>query len=123
MLVVEDDRAVAHLLEALLTSAGFAVRTAMDGPEALTALDDRPDAVLLDVTLPDMTGWDVLAAVRALPAAPPVLLLTGDRAALRRARQAGAAQALLKPFDIDEVLRLTRRLFAGSAAEAGGNVC
>jgi DNA-binding response OmpR family regulator len=113
VLVVEDDPAIRRLLEALLASAGHEVITAVDGPEALALLADaRPSAVFLDLTLPEMSGWDVLDRLRACADAPPVVLLTADAAAVRRARQAGAADAILKPFDIDEVLEVAGRLLA-----------
>src|SRR5581483_11615209 len=111
VLVVEDDASIRRLLEALLATAGHEVFLAMDGAEALDiARDQVPDLVFLDLTLPDISGWDVLAAMRALPSPPPVVLLTGDEAAVRGARAAGAAGALLKPFDIDDLLEITTRL-------------
>lgn len=111
VLVVEDDPAIRRLLQVLLDSAGYEVRTAMDGPEALACYaEERPGVIFLDLTLPQMSGWDVLAQLRACPDAPPVVLLTGDSRAVQRARQAGARAAILKPFDIDEVLDLAAQL-------------
>lgn len=116
LLVVEDDPAIRRLLEALLGSAGYEVQAVSDGPSALAAIGDAPPAaVFLDVTLPGMSGWDVLAALRARGGAPPVVLLTGDSAALRRGRAAGASAVLLKPFDIDELLALAADLAGPSS--------
>ena len=116
ILVVEDDAAIRRLLQALLASAGYQVRTATDGEEAITSCAaSRPAAVFLDVTLPEMSGWDVLARVRGLPDAPPVVLLSGDADAVRRAPQAGATAAILKPFDIDEILTVADRLVGAPA--------
>ena len=118
ILVVEDDPAIRRLLEALLGSAGYEVRTAMDGAEALAACaEHRPGVVFLDVTLPHMSGWQVLAQLRARADAPPVVLLTGDSAAARRAHQAGATAAILKPFDIDQVLDLAAQLLGTPPAD------
>jgi two-component system KDP operon response regulator KdpE len=108
--VVEDDPAIRRLLEALLASAGHQVIAAVDGAEALTLADElRPAAILLDLVLPGMSGWDVLERLSAA-GGPPVVVLTADAAAVPRAREAGAAAAILKPFDIDEVLEVTGRL-------------
>ncbi len=73
--------------------------------------------MFLDLTLPDMSGWDLLARLRALPDPPPVVVLTADSAAVARARAAGAAAAILKPFDIDEVLTIAARLLSRHGAE------
>lgn len=109
--MVEDDPAIRRLLEALLASAGYDVRLAIDGMEALERFaESRPDMVFLDVTLPRLSGWEVLDRLRATHDAPPIVLLTADHAAVRRARAAGATEAILKPFDIDEVLDLAGRL-------------
>jgi CheY-like chemotaxis protein len=113
LLIVDDDPAIRRLLEALLASAGHQVVTAADGPHALEIVRSRrPRAVFLDVTLPEMSGWDVLTHILAIPDPPAVVLLTADSAAVRRAERSGADAAILKPFDIDEVLELAARLLA-----------
>ncbi len=114
ILVVEDDPAIGRLLSALLRSAGYEVHCAVDGTGAIArCIELQPAVVFLDVSLPDVSGWDVLAQLRRLSPEPPqVVLLTGDSAAIRRAREAGAAAGILKPFDIDEVLN-TAAQFAG----------
>lgn len=110
ILVVEDDAAIRRLLVALLSSAGYQVRAVTDGRAALAyCARERPGVVFLDVTLPELSGWDVLAGLRG-QGAPPVVLLSGDSAAIRRARAEGAAEAILKPFDIDDVLAVAARL-------------
>ena len=109
--MVEDDPAIARLLEALFASAGYLVQSAADGAAALAAYRARPPAaVLLDLTLPDMSGWEVLAAITADGAAAPVVLLTADGTAVGPARRAGAAATISKPFDIDEVLGVVERV-------------
>ncbi|MGD9895168.1 MAG: response regulator transcription factor [Dehalococcoidia bacterium] len=116
ILVVEDDTALARLMEALLTSAGHTVRTVADGESAVTAVRDaRPALVLLDLTIPKLDGWQVLERLRAGGDAPPVVLFTGDHSASRRAHQAGVAAAILKPFDVDELLATVERLLATPA--------
>jgi DNA-binding response OmpR family regulator len=101
ILVVDDDRALRHVLAQLLKGAGHTVDQAADGSEALTCLDARPyDIVLLDVGLPGVSGLDVLAHSRALATPPIVIMMTADDtpetllAAVRRQ----AYRYLRKPF-------------------------
>ena len=79
ILIVDDDRALRHAVSALLVAAGHHIESAGDGPDALALLRDRPfDIVLLDIGLPSMSGLDVLADLRALPAPPRVIMMTAD---------------------------------------------
>jgi DNA-binding response OmpR family regulator len=111
ILVVEDDTALARLMEALLSSAGHAVQVVGDGESAVAAVRDvRPALVLLDLTIPKLDGWQVLERIRAGGDPPPVVLFTGDYAAGRRAQGAGVAASILKPFDVDELLATVERL-------------
>lgn len=109
---MEDDLPIRRLLVTLLTSVGYTVSHAADGEAALAACAARaPDAIFLDLNLPGtLSGWDVLARLRAMHGGLPVVLLSADPDAIRRARQAGASAAILKPFDIDEVLEIAERL-------------
>lgn len=105
ILVIEDDPSIGRLLAALLESAGYDVKTTANGREALAlCIENSPALAFLDVSLPDISGWDVLAQLHAADPSVPVVLLTANSAAVRRAGDAGAAAAILKPFDIDEVL-------------------
>ena len=79
ILIVDDDRALRHVLSALLIGAGHVVEQAGDGPEALARLDAGGfDIVLLDVNLPGMSGLDVLAHARRAVAPPIVIMMTAD---------------------------------------------
>jgi two-component system OmpR family response regulator len=113
ILVVEDDVSIARLLEALLGSAGYAVRVERDGRTGLDAAQtERPALILLDLTLPELDGWDVLDRLRAAGDAPPVVLLTGHARIASRATSAGAAAVVIKPFDVDDLLSTVERLLA-----------
>ena len=117
ILVVEDDLPLARLMEALLESAGYHVVSVGDGEAALSSLRaDRPALVLLDLTLPRLDGWEVLERLREDLEAPPVILFTGHRAATERAIAAGAAAAVLKPFDVDDLLATVERLLVSEPA-------
>lgn len=107
VLAVEDDRDLRHFYETLLGEAGYEVRTAADGGEALAEIEQRrPDIVLLDLMMPRMDGYRFLQEMRSRPEhrSTPVIVLT---AALGRGqhRVAGADALLHKPFDIDGLLR------------------
>ncbi|MEU6280402.1 response regulator transcription factor [Streptomyces sp. NPDC047028] len=110
VLVVDDDAAIRRSLERGLRLSGFAVRTAADGPAALTAIEDAPpDVLVLDVSMPGMSGIDVCTWLRAQGRDLPVLMLSAlDETADRIAGlQAGGDDYLVKPFALQElVLRL-----------------
>lgn len=105
-LVVDDSEVLRRLIEMCLKPAGFEIATAGSGSEALTvAAEYDPDLILLDIGLPDMTGWEVLAAIRAseVSAAAKVLILSGYEDVHAEARRLGADGALIKPFRNDEL--------------------
>ncbi|MEU9991619.1 response regulator transcription factor [Streptomyces sp. NPDC048045] len=110
VLVVDDDAAIRRSLERGLRLNGFAVRTATDGPQALTAIDRTPpDVLVLDVSMPGMSGIEVCTRLRDAGHDLPVLMLSAlDETADRIAGlQAGGDDYLVKPFALQElVLRL-----------------
>ena len=106
VLVIEDDRAIRHMLELLLLRADVEVLTAGDGLEGLLKVEiHRPDVVVLDMMMPDLGGMRVLDVMAAEHASIPIIVVTGkpDAAAEARAR-VGAANVFAKPFDIDDLL-------------------
>lgn len=111
ILVVEDDDALARLLELELGHRGMTVRLVADGRRAEAAVAAfRPDLVILDVLLPGMDGEQVLARIRASGCAVPIVMLTAlDRPRLKvGALDAGADDYVTKPFDIDELVARMR---------------
>ncbi len=77
-LVIDDDTRVRDTLQEIMTSFGYSAATAASGPEGISLFDKgRYDVVLTDLMMPDMTGWEVLAAVRALDPEIPVIIVTG----------------------------------------------
>lgn len=106
ILVVDDDADVRDLVKELLGRAGAAVRDAPDGREALRILFDvRPDLIVLDVSMPDMDGWQTLERIRDMTEVP-VLMLTARDNELEKVRglQAGADDYVTKPFGRQELL-------------------
>jgi len=111
VLVVDDDAAIRRSLERGLRLSGFTVELAEDGAAALarTAAADPPDVLVLDVSMPGVTGTEVCRRLRARGDDTPVLMLSAlDELADRVAGlQAGADDYLVKPFALEElVLRL-----------------
>src|SRR3954470_22969137 len=107
VLVVDDDAAIREALDRALRLEGFAVESAPGGRAALEAVARRPPAaIVLDVTLPDLTGRAVCARWRADGVRTPILILSArDEVADRVAGlQAGADDYLVKPFAIEELV-------------------
>lgn len=128
VLVVEDERDISALVAYHLTKEGYRVRTAEGGPEAIeSAAGERPDLVLLDLMLPGLSGYEVLAELRRRPDLTdvPVILLTARRDEADRVRgfELGADDYLTKPFSPRElVLRVgavLRRAQSPAVAGAG----
>jgi CheY-like chemotaxis protein len=107
ILVVDDSKLVHELVRmALEGQAGWEIRCAASGTEAIELANaERPDAILLDVEMPELDGPATLAALRAQPitAQTPVVFLTAhdDPDELARLRELGAAGVLAKPFDVN----------------------
>jgi two-component system, OmpR family, phosphate regulon response regulator PhoB len=126
ILVVEDERDIAALVAYHLTKEGYRVRTAADGAEALeAAITERPDLLVLDVMLPGLSGYEVLAELRRRPelAEVPVVLLTARRDEAERIRglELGADDYITKPFSPRElVLRVAAVLRRSQAPAVSG---
>lgn len=101
VLVADDSDGVREVCARRLEVLGHEVIAAASGSEALSQfIQQRPQAVLLDVEMPEMDGWAVLEAIRTLDPAASVAMLTGARDAqsVRRALLLGARDYLIKPF-------------------------
>ncbi len=110
ILVVEDDTDAAFMLKTRLESVGYRVRTAASGKAALSrAAEETPDLVILDLMLPDISGYEVCRQLHRLshPWQIPVLMLTGMDQPVDQLRgfAFGAAAYLTKPFDSGELLK------------------
>lgn len=123
LLVVEDDPALAQALALALSRRGFNVAQATNGRTALErATGESFSAIVLDLTLPEMDGLEVLRSMRSKGIATPVIVLTargtvGDRV---QGLRLGADDYLPKPFDLDELeARLQAMLRRGHAGSAG----
>jgi two-component system chemotaxis response regulator CheY len=115
-ILVVDDAAFMRLRAAkLLAEAGHAVVEADNGRTAVDAyVRERPDAVLMDITMPEMDGLDALAAIRQIDPTARVAMLTamGQQAIVVEAIKRGARDFVVKPFDADRVLAAVNKLLA-----------
>jgi two-component system response regulator MprA len=125
ILVVDDEPAVRDSLDRALRLEGYKVELAADGAEALSAVDsDSPDAIVLDLMMPRVDGFEVCRRMRAAGDRTPVLVLTARDGVSDRVKglDAGADDYLVKPFALDELLARLRALLRRSGSSAPGQV-
>jgi two-component system response regulator AtoC len=115
ILVADDDASIRTLLTDLLKGEGYDVAEARSGTEVLAAVNkpEKPDLVLMDVRMPEMTGMDVLKRMRDSKTGVGVLVMTayGTSNLAIQSIQLGAHDYITKPFDLDEVLHAVQRYF------------
>ena len=120
ILVVDDDATVRELVERHLERAGFAVVTARSGQEGLRLVRElRPAAVTLDIMMPDLDGWTVLAAIKGDPelaGTPVVLMSIVDQK--NRGYALGAADYLVKPVDRAKLVETLTNICGAAAGKA-----
>lgn len=108
VLVIDDDPDIREALRLILEAYGYGVQTSGDPRQVLAQLEreELPSVILLDMRMPEMSGEEFLAALRAmpLPRPVPVVVLSGDPSARNAARSAGATDFLAKPAEVEELL-------------------
>ena len=117
VLAVDDSRTIRELLRVCLTTAGCEVEAAEDGIDGLERLEGaNPDVVITDINMPRMDGFQFIEALRGgkLNSGIPILVLTTESAddLKQRAREAGAAGWIVKPFDETKLISAIRRVTA-----------
>ncbi len=121
VLVVDDEPSLRDLLSLALRYEGWEIQTAADGGSAVRiARDFRPDAVVLDVMLPDIDGLEVMRRLRENDSAVPVVFLTAKDAVEDRVAglTAGGDDYVTKPFSLEELVARLRGLIRRSGAAA-----
>ncbi|MEP6668390.1 MAG: response regulator transcription factor [Chthoniobacter sp.] len=120
ILVIEDEPDLLAGLARSLREEGYAVDTAQDGEDGLFKAESvNYDALVLDVMLPQIDGWEVLRRLRTKKKTPVLLLTARDKTTDRvRGLDGGADDYLVKPFDLSELLARLRALIRRSASEA-----
>jgi DNA-binding response OmpR family regulator len=125
ILVVDDEPTVTDVVGRYLEREGYAVRTAGDGPEALTAFgEQRPHLVVLDLMLPRVDGMDVCRTIRQTSKTPIIMLTArGDEMDRIAGFETGADDYLAKPFSprelVARVKAILRRSYDGAAPASG----
>lgn len=112
VLVVDDDPDLVEVVRTILSCAGYEVRSARNGREAIEAVTQKmPAVVLLDMMMPVMDGWECARELRSRYGhAVPIVVVTAAAAARARADQVGGIDHVLpKPFEMDDLLRVVAR--------------
>jgi DNA-binding NtrC family response regulator len=125
VLVVDDEPAIAALLCDYLTDQGLEVITAHGGREALMRIGiERPDAVCLDVRMPEMDGIDALRHIRDLGTGTPVLMISAndDLLVAKEAIALGAFDYALKPIDFAYLSRTLEKMLASAESPGGSGI-
>ena len=125
ILVIEDESDIAALVAYQLTHAGYQVRTASNGADAMRHLEtDPPDLVVLDLMLPEISGEEILRAIRARKETrdTPVIILTarGDEEDRLQGFELGADDYIAKPFSPKELVLRVRAVMRRSTVDASG---
>ncbi|HXH81397.1 MAG TPA: response regulator [Candidatus Tectomicrobia bacterium] len=122
ILIVDDEREVAEVLARSLTRQGHEATVVHSGAEALERLrTSSPDALFLDVSMPGMNGLDVMAEVRRLRPALPVVVVTGHATddQIERVRALGAVDVIQKPSALTHYHEAIERLHGGARRGEG----
>jgi len=117
VLAVDDEKLIVLAIRHNLEYAGYEVIEAYDGREAIEAIEaHRPDLVVLDVMMPELSGWDVLTCIREDPELreTPVIMLTalGQDSDEREGLIRGADIYLTKPYEPQHLIELVKRLLS-----------
>jgi CheY-like chemotaxis protein len=118
ILVVDDDDGVRAIAQRVLGSHGYHVVTASNGAEGLRLLERRGADVrlaLIDVTMPEMSGFELLSRLRASGHTFPVLLSSGYAIDPARLEASGSSGVLTKPYDVVQLMQAVERVLSGAA--------
>ena len=116
VLLVDDEAPIADVLSRSLRAQGMDVRIERTGKDALLALSEYlPDVMLLDINLPDLTGWEVLRRLSPIDRERvPVIVFSASLLAASRVREFAPAGVLVKPFPVDALHRLLREVVSAA---------
>ena len=120
ILLVDDEKQFVDTLAERLAMRGFSARVAYDGPQALKAVEEPTDVIVLDLRMPGMDGFEVLRSVKKSNPQVQVIILTGHGgdAEEQTAYRIGAYNFLKKPMDIDELLNSIRMAYRDKVENA-----
>jgi DNA-binding response OmpR family regulator len=112
VLIVDDDEALAGVMAESLQHAGYNVRTAENGLDALFAMEaQHPSVLILDLRMPLLDGWELSEELRTWDVSVPVIVISGAAADVAAtAQQIGAVDYLTKPFNLNDLVEKVDRL-------------
>ena len=118
VLIVDDDPDMVTIIRIMLDDAGYQVRSARNGKEALESVATKmPAVVLLDILMPVMDGWQCARELRArYGRRVPIVVVTAAEHAGARAAQVGGDDVLAKPFEMAELLRIVARYVSANGS-------
>lgn len=124
VLAVDDEAGILRLMKLELTAQGFRVMTASNGEEGLRIVEERrPDVVLLDVVMPEITGLEVMRRIRERTNTPIILVTAKDKDADKvRGLELGADDYIVKPFSMEELGARIRAVLRRRGGEEPENV-
>ncbi len=130
ILIIDDDREIASMLQGVLQNNGYRVYLAPNGAEGQRQIStQKPDLVITDMMMPRLGGFPVLEFLKTLDTPPPVIMITANEGGRHKAyaEMLGVADYLRKPFPMEVLLESIRRIFAtkadpGTAAPAKKSV-
>jgi DNA-binding response OmpR family regulator len=122
VLIVDDDTNTLELMQGVLKNAGFETDVADSGRAAIKKLEgSRPDLITLDLIMPDIDGWGVLAHLRRIPSPPPVLVVTGHPESVGPfSVMASVAAYIVKPFSTTELVTTCSKVVTARAPRPPG---
>lgn len=115
ILIIEDEATFREFMSLALNMEGYHVESVSSGEAALRVLNEKPpDLVMLDLSMPDVSGWDILQHIRAMPSLSqlPVVVVTAnaDEDTRRRSHREHVDSLLVKPVSLDEILAVLENL-------------
>lgn len=119
ILIIDDDREIAAMLNGVLQNNGYRVFLAQNGVEGQRQIETlKPDLVITDMMMPRMGGFPVLEFLKTLETPPAVIMITANEGGRHKAyaEMLGVADYLRKPFPMEVLLESVRRIFATKEA-------
>lgn len=109
VLVVEDDDQLRSIIARNLKASGYFVLQAASFSEAVDRIDIKPNLMILDINLPDATGWDVAGWLASFTSPVPIIVISGETPDPKQLKHIEPKAFLAKPFAIEELLELVRQ--------------
>jgi DNA-binding response OmpR family regulator len=124
VLIVDDDAPVRDAIGSVLQNAGYEVLQAGDGKQALTQFDSKQiDLVLLDLGLPDRSGWDTFEGLTNRNPTLPIIIITGQARQSEMAVAAGVGALMEKPLDAGQLLQTMHELLIETEEDRLRRLC